>query len=747
MTEPATAQNSIENGEGSKQPNGLEQEKTMPEGGWDMAGIASERDDPLLSCLLFLTRLENNPFSPDALISGLPLIENKLTPELFLRAADRAGFSAQIIKRSIPDISSLVLPAVLLLKDKKACILLEYGTKNTVKIVQPEALTGTRELNRSELEELYTGYAIFARPTYRFDDRAKEQHLVTDQHWFWGIVKKTWPIYAEVLAASLFINIFATIASLYTMNVYDRVVPNNAIDTLWVLSIGVLIIYLFDFTLKMLRSYFMDIAGKKCDLILSARIFEHMMGIKMESRPESVGSFANTMNQFEGFREFFTSTTLSTLVDLPFLILFVIVMFSLGGPVAFIPLFAIPVVFGASLVIQKMLDAKVKESQKFISQKQAMVYECLTGIEAVKSTCSEGVLQRKWENLNGSSALIGGEVKVLQQVAINFSMAAQQITSVFVVIVGVMQISEGKMTMGALVACTMLTGRALAPLSQVASLLTRYKQSMTSFHSIDNMMKLPMERPESHKPLHRPVIEGKIEFREVSFQYPRQVVKSLNKVSFCINPGEKVGIIGRIGSGKTTIEKLMMGFYEPTEGGIFLDDLDIRQLDMTAIRRNIGYMPQDVHLFFGSVKDNIVFGAPYSSDEAIVNAANLCLVTDFVSRHPKGFDMQVGEAGERISGGQRQTIAAARAILLNPPILIFDEPTNMMDNKTEEAFKNNIGKYVKNKTLILITHKGAMLSLVDRIIVIDNGKVAMDGPRDKVLQTLMSKQLQQGNAN
>ena len=743
MTEPATASDQEDRSAQEIPAVSPDGGQTMPPNGWEISG--ADRDDPLLSCLVFLTRLENNPFSPDALVSGLPLIENKLTPELFLRAADRAGLSAQIIKRAIADISSLVLPAVLLLKDKKACVLMEYGPKNTVKIVEPEALTGTRELNRSDLEALYTGYAIFARPTYRFDERAKEHHLNTDQHWFWGVVKKTWPIYAEVLVASLFINIFATIASLYTMNVYDRVVPNNAIETLWVLSIGVLIIYVFDFTLKMLRSYFIDIAGKKCDLILSSRIFEHMMGIKMEARPESVGSFANTMTQFEGFREFFTSTTLTTLVDLPFLIFFVIVMFSLGGPVAFIPLFAIPVVFGSSLIIQKLLDESIKESQKFVSQKQAMIYECLTAAEAVKSTCAEGILQRKWENLTGSAAIISGKVKVLQQIAINFSMSAQQITSVFVVIVGVMQISAGKMTMGALVACTMLTGRALAPLSQVASLLTRYKQSMTSLHSIDNMMNLPMERPETQKPLHRPTVEGKIEFREVSFQYPRQQIKTLNKVSFCINPGEKVGIIGRIGSGKTTLEKLMMGFYEPTEGGVLLDDLDIRQLDMTAVRRNIGYMPQDIHLFFGSVKDNIVFGAPYVSDDAIVNAANICLVTDFVSRHPKGFDLQVGEAGERVSGGQRQTIAAARAILLNPPILIFDEPTNMMDNKTEEVFKANIAKYIKNKTFVLITHKGAMLSLVDRVIVIDNGKVAMDGPRDKILQSLVSKKLQQGN--
>ncbi len=709
---------------------------------WDMKGIASDKDDPLLSCLVFLTRMENAPYSPDALTAGLPLVDNKLTPELFTRAAEKAGFSAQIIKRPIKEISSMVLPAVLLLKDRQACVLLEHGARSTEKIIQPESLDGTKEIKRKDMEDLYSGYAIFARPTYRFDERVNEKHLDTTKHWFWSVISKTWPIYSEVLVASIFINIFAIVSSLFTMNVYDRVVPNNAVETLWVLAIGVMILYAFDFILKMLRSYFIDLAGKQCDLVLSAKIFEKMLAIKMEAKPESVGSFANTVSQFEGFREFFTSSTITTFIDVPFLVFFVIIMFTLGGPVAFVPLFAVPAVFFMSLFIQKLLDERIKESQKFVSQKQAMLYECLLGTEAIKSTTAEGAMQRKWENLGGSYSILSGKIKILQQIAVNFSSFAQQIASVFVVIVGVSQIADAKMTTGALVACTMLTGRALAPLSQVASLLTRYKQSMSSLTSVDNMMKLPTEHPEGKKPLHRSTLEGKIEFRDVCFQYPKQQVKALEKINFCIKPGEKVAFIGRIGSGKTTIEKLMMGFYEPTEGSILYDDLEMRQLDITTVRRNIGYIPQDIYLFFGSVKDNIIFGSPYVDDEAILQAANLSGVTEFVSRNPKGFDLQVGERGERLSGGQRQAIAAARATLLNPPILIFDEPTNMMDNRTEESFKEHLSSYIKDKTFILITHKGAMLSLVDRVIVIDGGKVVADGPRDKVLQALMAGQLQ-----
>ena len=438
-------------------------QESVPSGegsNWEMGGIEGDRDDPLLSCLIFLTHLENNPFSADALTAGLPIVNNKLTPELFIRAAHRAGLSAQIVRRPLQEISSLVLPAVLLLKDKKACVLLEHLEQNREKIIQPETLDGVRELDRSALEDLYTGYVIFARPSYRFDSRANEQHLDTSKHWFWSVVSSTWPIYTEVMLASIFINIFAIVSSLFTMNVYDRVVPNNAMDTLWVLALGVIVIYSFDFILKMLRGYFIDIAGKKCDLSLSAKIFEQMMGMKMEARPESVGGFANTMQQFEGFRDFMTSTTITTFIDLPFLLFFVIIMFTLGGPVAFIPLVAIPFVFLSSLWIQKLLTAKIKESQKFITQKQSMLYECLAGVETIKSTSAEGTMQRKWEHLGGSAAIISGEIKLLQQVSANFSMLAQQLVGVFVVVVGVDRIGHNEMTMGALVACTILGGRA-----------------------------------------------------------------------------------------------------------------------------------------------------------------------------------------------------------------------------------------------------------------------------------------------
>lgn len=723
------------------QPKKTEKFKT-DEKYWEIKTAHSVAHDPLLSCLIILTRIEHNPFSPETLIAGLPLVDNRLTPELFVRAADRAGMSAQIVKRELGDISQLVLPAVLLMRHKQACILIEVNDEERqVKIIQPETGQGEKWVSFDELDKEYTGYTIFTRPTYRFDNRTDENLTLKPQSWFWGVIKNTWPLYIEVLLASFFINIFAIASSLFVMNVYDRVVPNGAMDTLWVLSIGVLIVFTFDFIMKMLRGYFIDIAGKKTDVILSANIFEQMMGVKMAARPESVGNFANNLQQFESFRDFFTSTTISTLVDLPFVIFFLIIIGYVGGLVVVVPILCIPIVIAVGLMIQGPLNRVVKETYRYSGQKHAMLIEALTGVETIKAVSAESPLQRKWEHVVGMAAKLGTKVRGLSLTAINFSVFMQQIAGVFVVILGVSIITDGKMTMGALIACTILTGRALAPLSQVAGLLTRYHQSLAALNSLDNVMKMPTDRLRGKTPLHRPTLNGDIEFKNVSFLYPKQSVPALNNISFKINAGEKIGVIGRIGSGKTTIEKLILSLYQPTEGTVLIDGVEISQLDPANLRKNIGYVPQDIMLFYGTVKDNIVLGAPYVDDTEVLRAAKIAGVTEFVSKHPQGFDMPVGERGEKLSGGQRQAITVARALISDPPVLVLDEPTNMMDNRTEEQFKAQLQSYSAGKTLILVTHKGSLLSLVDRIILMDGGKIVADGPRDLVLKALAEGKL------
>ncbi|MGB5605170.1 MAG: type I secretion system permease/ATPase, partial [Gammaproteobacteria bacterium] len=676
------------------------------------------------------------PATADALTAGLPLVDNRLTPDLFARAARRAGLAAQVIKRPLEAISNLVLPAVLLLQTGRACVLERILDNGTARIILPESGTGVKAVPISELDSEYCGYAIFIQSGYSFDARTEDVVSTRPQHWFFDVFKEAWPVYGEVLLASLLINLFALASPLFIMNVYDRVVPNRAVETLWVLGIGVATVFVFDLLMKTLRGYFLDIAGKRADIILSASVFERVMGIKLSSRPPSVGAFANNLHEFDTFRDFFTSATLTTLIDLPFVFLFILIIWMIGGPLALIPLTVLPLSLLSGLLIQRALASKVQELMRHGAQKQATLIETLTGLEAIKGLGVEGQMQRRWERIVGNIAQLALKTRFLASGAVNITVFLQQIATVAVVIAGVYLIADGELSMGGLIAATILTGRALAPLAQVASMLTRYDQARAAYASTNNMMSMPVERPADKVFLVRPKISGEIAFRDVSFSYPDQPVQALSNISFHLKAGERVALIGRIGSGKSTIERLVMGLYEPGSGAILIDGTDNQQMDPADLRRNIGYVPQDSFLFYGSVKDNIMLGMPFADDNALLRAASIAGVIDFVDRHPAGFDLQVGERGEGLSGGQRQSIAIARALLRDPPIVIMDEPSNAMDNTSEEIFKSRLGNWLNNRTLMLVTHRASLLSLVDRVIVMDAGRIIADGPKEQILDAL-----------
>lgn len=697
-------------------------------------------DDPLLLALLSICKLSNNPHSAESLTAGLPLADNKLTPPLFVRAAERAGFSTKLIKRPLEKISNLVLPAVLLLKNDKTCVLVSKN-KGRYTIILPEMDSGEKTVSINLLRQEYTGYSFFIQKSHSFDSRTSDSITPKAKHWFWDVIYKSWPIYIEVLVASLLINLFALASPLFVMNVYDRVVPNHAIETLWVLAIGATIVYLFDFMMKLLRGYFIDAAGKRSDIILSATIFEKVLGIKMESRPPSVGAFANNLQEFESFRDFLTSATLTTLIDLPFLFIFLAVIYMLGGNLALIPLSILPLAILGSFAVQGSLKKTINELFKLSAQKGATLIESLTNLDSIKSASAESQVQRQWEQNIGQIARLSLKSRFLSSIAVNFSNFLQQISAIAVVIFGVYKITDGDLTTGGLIACTILTGRALAPVTQVASLLTRYHQARASLNSLNNLMSMPVEREPGKKFLHRPSFQGDIEFKNITFSYPGQPIKALDNISFKIKAGERVGFIGRIGSGKSTIEKLMMKLYEAQEGSILIDGTDIRQIDPSDLRRQIGYVPQDISLMFGSVKDNITLGSRFADDTSILQAADIAGVTQFVNKHPAGFDLPVGERGSALSGGQRQSVAVARALLLSPPIFIMDEPSNSMDNSTEETFKQRFSKELKSQTLILVTHRASLLTLVDRLIILDGSKIVADGEKDFVLEALKRGQI------
>jgi ATP-binding cassette, subfamily C, bacterial LapB len=608
-------------------------------------------------------------------------------------------------------------------------------------IILPEMGRGSQFIKIAELEKIYVGLAIFVRPMYRYDGRSGDTEVEAPRSWFWGTLAEFWPIYSQVALAALLINLFAIASPLFTMNVYDRVVPNNATDTLWVLASGIAIIYIFDLLLKTLRGYFVDAAGENADIILASRLFEHVMGMKLSSRPASSGSFANQLREFESLREFFSSVTLVALIDLPFIFMFIFIIYLIGGPIAYVPMVAVPIVIIVSIAMQVPLKSWVKRMFKESAQKHALLVEAINGLETIKSLGIEGRVQRNWETFVKQSSGSANAARFLSHNAINFSAFAQNICAVAVVIVGVYLISEGQLTMGALIACSILSGRALAPLAQVVGLLTRFNQSMTALQELDKIVKMPVERPMHKIFLHRPRFDGEIEFKDVVFRYPGQEVNALDHVSFHIKPGEKIGLIGKIGSGKSTIEKLILGLFTPAEGSVLIDGADTRQLDPADLRTNVGYIAQDVFLFYGSVRENLLMGADDATDGDMLRAARISGVDDFVRRHPLGYDMPVGESGSNVSGGQRQSIAVARALMRDPPILIFDEPTAMMDHTAESRFISRLSENLGNKSLILITHRMSLLTIVDRLLVMDNGKLVADGPRDDVLKALSGTQL------
>ena len=729
-------------GEATEAMNQAALEETADQ--WRVKSASLEYPNPLLDCLVLLSKYFYNPYTADGIAAGLPITENAMTPELFQRAAQRIGLSSRFVKRPLLKIPEMVLPVVLLLKEKQACVLLELDKEaGTAKIFRPESGEGEITLPIEQLAESFSGYCFFVRPLYQFDKRSAKSDDEDNKkgHWFWGTVTGSWRIYRDVFIASLLINIFAVASPLFVMNVYDRVVPNNAFDTLWVLAIGAAVVYLFDFLLRMLRAYFIDIAGKKSDILISASIFSKVNNITMASRPKSVGAFAKNLQEFESIRDFITSASITTLVDIPFMFLIIGVIWLIGGPVGYIPIVTIALIVLYSIIIQVPLRRSIEESQKTASQKNAVLIESLYNAESVKLNNAEGVMQKQWESAVGNIADWGVKTRQLSQSSSSFAMVAQQLTTVIIVIVGVYQIAEGNMSMGALVASVMLTGRALGPMAQVASLATRYNQAKSAFTSLNEIMSSPVENPEDVKFVHRPVFKGEFQFEAVNFSYPDQEQAAVSEININIRQGEKVAIIGRIGSGKSTLGKLMTGLYTPNSGAIRIDGVDLRQVNPTDLRRNVGAVSQDVNLFYGSIKDNIVMGVPYMEDDAIIRAADLSGVSEFANRKPSGLDSNVGERGALLSGGQRQSIAIARALLFDPPILILDEPTASMDNTTESRMKRRLMEGLKDKTLILITHKASMLDMVDRIIVMDNGRLIADGPKAQVHEALRQGKL------
>ena len=719
------------------------QSTVLPSTEWSINASQKLSSDPLLDSLVLLTEHFGNPCSADALSAGLPLTSTNLTPELLPQAASRAGLSAKLVRKGLNELPSMLLPCILMLKDKKAVVLQELDIEKNKAIVSLPETGGEEQLTIEALESSFVGYLFLIKQQYR-GDRNFDVHIDNSkEHWLWQKIKNTSSIYRDVIIASIMVNIFALVSPLFVMNIYDKVVPNLAFESLWVLAIGAGVAYIFDFILKQLRGYLIDVAGKKIDIEVSSKLFSKVIGMPLEKRSPSVGGMAKQLGEFDNVREFLSSATISSLVDLPFALLFMFCIWLVAGDLVMFPIIASMLIIGYTLLNQSKLKKAIEETNKFSSLRHGHLIECLSTLESIKANGAEGVVQNAWQQMIGHTSSWLLKSKIITNSVLNFASFIVQISVVAVVVLGVYRVSDNLISMGGIIASVMLTGRAISPIAKLAGLMTRSNQTISALKQLDILMDQEGEFEDKAHLVSRTKLSGNINAENVSFNYPNTDIPSLQQMSVKIHQGEKIAIVGHNGSGKTTLAKLLLGLYQPTQGTIQFDGLNHQQIHPSDLRKNVGYLPQDIVLFHGTIRDNILFGTRQVTEYQLIRAVQLSGVNAFTDHNSQGLDQQVGESGSALSRGQRQSIVLARAILNSPQILLLDEPTASLDSRAEKQFIKSIHATAKDRTMLLITHKMDLLKLVDRILVLDKGKLIIDGPKDSVLMQLKSGKLQQ----
>lgn len=653
------------------------------------------------------------------------------------------GFENHLSKRSLQEIPSLAVPVVVLLDQQEAAVVSAIegsGDDRIYTIRQGDA--PEQKISHQDLQARYSGFTWFIKPKITQDLRSDLPEYNMSKAWFWRVIWRYRSYYNQVLISSILINALALVSSLYVLNVYDRVVPNQAYDTLWVLTIGVVLAITFEFIAKQIRAYLTDVAGKKADLTISAALFRRVMALRLAERPASSGSYANNLRDFESVREFMTSAGILTLIDLPFFLLFIFVIYMVGGQLAFIPLAIIPIIVIVGLAIQPFLARYILASMKEGSQRQGLAVEAVEGVETLKANNAAPWAQKRWDQFTAASAYYGMKVKGISSFMLNFTVGMQQLNTVFLVFFGAYLVHaenpDHRISMGAIIACVILSNRALAPVGQIANLAIRFQQARSALKGLNEIVERPIERDPQRNYITLDQVQGQLSFKAATFQYNQDAAPALEEFNLIIRPGEKVGILGRIGSGKSTFLKLAAGLYEPQKGTVSLDDVDMRQLDPNFVRDEIAFLNQAPRLFFGTLRENLDLARTdgYSSDQELLTALQRFNLAQIVRQHPRGLDMPLGEDGLGLSGGQKQIVSLARLTLRHPRVVLLDEPTASLDEQTENHALRGIAQWAQDKTLVVVTHRRQVLSLVNRVVVIDQGKVVMDGPRDAVLAKL-----------
>jgi len=687
--------------------------------------------DGVIDQLLFLAHFFGKRADPVQLLADTPVMNGRISEAQILECAQRGGLALSRAKKKVAEFKPSELPALAMSKDGGDPLILLRRDGDSFECVQA-GIRGTVKLAVGQVAADHAGLVWFVRPMVFFDTRSLLYYLPRPRRWFWDTLLANKAIYGWALLAAVLTNIFAAVIPFYTMSVYDRVVPNNALDSLWVLTGAVLAVALFDLVIKLLRSYLLESAARKADITMSSLVFAQALRLRAASRPASGGVLANIVRDFESVREFVTSTTLTVLGDVPFMLFFLVLVAIIGHWLVLVPLVLIPLTVLVSVLVRRPLTRLLGSNMQESAQRTAHLFEVMNGVDTIKSLGAEAWARRQWEMLTVKISENSVQMREWTSFSTYISLLVTNLDSILIVMFGAMMIGSGDLTMGQLIAVSMLASRAITPATQIAALVVRYEQTRQALQALDKIMESPTD--ETADSLQLPRLSGRLDFRDVHFAYPggAPLLKGLN---LTIHPGERVGFIGRIGSGKSTLFKLLINLYGPEQGTVMVDGMSVNQLEPQSLRRQIGYVPQDVVLFHGDIRENILLGGSQASDAELLEALRLSCLDETLAQMPNGLGTQVGERGERLSGGQRQAVSIARALVQQPRMLLLDEPSSMMDPATEARLIDNL-RSIKGITMLLVTHRMAMLPLVDRLVVLDQGRVVLDGPRNDVLRKL-----------
>jgi ATP-binding cassette subfamily C protein LapB len=706
--------------------------------------------DALAHALVWLTRHHGEERSIASLLASQQ-VEGSLGPDQALRALREAGWNAGLSQRAIVDIPDVLLPVVLLLKNGDACVLVsrrrQAGGLAMCSVVMPGPDAQELVATDSELSAEYSGVALVATPRAHTapangaTSKEEAAELIgSSGHWLWGTMRRFIPYYRSALLAALLSNLLMLVTGLVTSVVYDKVIPHQAFATLWALAAAGGLALVFDLTARQLRAYLIDLAGKKADLLVGTMLFRQSLGVRMEHRPDSAGAYSHIVSQIELVREFFSSATLSVVSDLPFMLIFIGMTFLIGGPLGWVMVLAVPLILGAAFAIQASLRRATSASMQHHADLHGLLVEAVEGIEDIKATGAQGRFLHRYEQTTAQSVMTQLRSKRMTTLTMNLSTVAQQLITLIMLVWGVYLIDAKIITGGALMGAVMFAMRTIAPLTSIVMLTTRYQAARAAMRALDKVMAQPTEREVGRSYIPVRALSGRIALHDVSFAYPgvgdQQAPRVLKNVSLAFEPGERVAILGRIGSGKSTILRLIAGLYRPSDGMVDVDGIDLRQLDPSDFRAGVGYVPQDSRLFNGTLRDNVLLGRASAEAHRLSAVAKLTGLARVAEGHPMGWDLPVGESGGLLSGGQRQLVALTRSLITEPKILLMDEPTSSMDAQSEMAFLRQLREAAAGCTLVVVTHRPAVLELVQRIIVIDAGRVVMDGPKAQVLAAL-----------